>query len=218
MQNQSWHGFYGRICLLCALVYSLGLNAQANNPQWQLYKDKQQVQIYTRALPGKALQIKAQTQLPLPPSALPALLDDVTQGPLWIHNCQSVRLLDAKGNIRLVYTRFNAPWPFSDRDMLTRSQSITLANGLQINVASVVDDALMPEQTKLVRMRKVTGQWQAIQQEVNGELITTFSYQGSGDPGGSLPTWLANKILIDSTFRTFVAMREQLEHYAFDHD
>ncbi len=42
------------------------------------------------------------------------------------------------------------------------------------------------------------------------ENTTEITYQGYGDPGGAVPNWLANRLIKNSSFETFVNMRKQI--------
>jgi hypothetical protein len=62
-----------------------------------------------------------------------------------------------------------------------------------------------------IRMQGVYGEWVVEQQDQ----MIRVSYQGSGDPAGNMPTWLANRLLLDSTWQTMqnLFMQIQLPQY-----
>ena len=62
-----------------------------------------------------------------------------------------------------------------------------------------------PPHPKYVRMQNMHGLWEAIQLE-NGK--SEITYTGGGNPGGNLPTFIANKEMISSMFKTFHNLRE----------
>jgi hypothetical protein len=116
-----------------------------------------------------------------------------------MHNCIEVKILDEiSPTERLVNSFFAAPWPVKDRDMIFYSKTTFTNNTVKIEISDKGDS--IPEHSKYVRMQNMYGLWEASPLE-NGR--TEITYTGSGNPGGNLPTFIANKELITSMFKTF---------------
>jgi hypothetical protein len=166
---------------------------------WKLEKQKNNVSIYSKKNDSGFKQILVKTTVDANPYALVALLDDVTFSPQWIHNCLEVKVLEEiSPTERLVNSFFAAPWPVKNRDMVFFS-STTINDGVvQIEISDRGNTT--PHNSKYVRMQNMHGIWKAIQLE-NGK--SEITYTGGGNPGGNLPTFIANKELISSMFKTF---------------
>jgi hypothetical protein len=166
---------------------------------WKLEKQKNNVSIYSKKSDSGYKEILVKTIVEANPYALVALLDDVAFAPQWMHNCIEVKILDEiSPTERLVNSFFAAPWPVKDRDMVFYSKTIFTNNTVKIEISDRGDST--PQHSKYVRMQNMYGLWQAYELE-NGR--TEITYTGSGNPGGNLPTFIANKELITSMFKTF---------------
>jgi hypothetical protein len=167
--------------------------------EWKLEKQKNDVSIYSKETNTGYKEILVKTTVNTNPHSLIALLNDVTFSPNWIHNCLKVIVLDETSSTeRLVHTFFKAPWPVTDRDMVTSSTTIISDNKIQIQISDKSETR--PQQPKFVRMQDMHGLWEAIPLR-NGK--SEITYTGGGNPGGNLPTFIANKELITSMFKTF---------------
>ena len=183
--------------------------------EWQLQKSQEPVQVFTRvkADPQRNLdyqEILATTIVSAPPHALINLLEETAKAPEWIDNCIQVTLLSKKTpHINIVQSTFAAPWPLKNRDMVTLSTVHQEGEKIIIEITDAGD--IYPQQQNTVRMQHVSGQW-TISPKANG--LTEIIYQGSGDPAGNIPAWLANKVLIMSTFNTFIKLTQRLNEDA----
>ena len=166
---------------------------------WKLEKQKNNVSIYSKKADTGYKKILVKTTVEANPHALIALLDDVAFTSQWIHNCIEVKILDQiSPTERLINSFFTAPWPVKNRDMVFYSKTTFSNNTVQIEIKDRGDTT--PQHPKYVRMQNMYGLWQASALDDGRSEIT---YTGSGNPGGNLPTFLANKELINSMFKTF---------------
>jgi len=184
----------------CLLVLTLLLNI--NNSwagDWKLEKQQYNVSIYSKKSDSGYKKILVKTTVEANPHALIALLDDVAFSSKWIHNCIESKILDqVSPTERLINSFFTAPWPVKNRDMVFYSKSTFSNDTVQIEITDRGDTT--PQHPKYVRMQNMYGLWQASSLD-NGR--SEITYTGSGNPGGNLPTFLANKELISSMFKTF---------------
>ncbi|MGS2721518.1 START domain-containing protein [Paraglaciecola aestuariivivens] len=196
-------------CKLKTLIYltillgSLCLN-QVDAQEWKLEKQKGQVQIYSQQTESGYKNVLAKTTVKAPAKALVALLDDISAGPDWIHNCLGIKLIEQLSTSeKLMQTFFSAPWPVKNRDMVTLSHTQYLDDKIQITITD--KSTHIEPHKKYVRMHSVMGVWQA---QVNAQGLTEITYQGGGNPGGNLPTFLANKEVITSFYHTFINLTQ----------
>jgi len=166
---------------------------------WKLEKQKNTVSIYSKQTDSGYKEIMVKTIVETKPHALVALFNDVAFSSQWIHNCIEVEMLDVVSpSERLVNTFFEAPWPVKNRDMVTLSSVITSDIAVQIKISDRGN--AIPHHKKFVRMQNMHGLWEAKLIEDGKSEIT---YTGGGNPGGNLPTFVANGELISSMFKTF---------------
>jgi hypothetical protein len=171
-----------------------------------LEKDQNGVTVHSRETSNGYIEVKAHTQVKTDPSSLIKLLDDTNAAPEWIAHCRSVEIIDWFANTkRTVRTNFSAPWPIKDRDMITASSATIdpIDKSVVINVSDKGNQ--YATLSNYQRMRNVQGTWTT---KVLDNGILDISYQGYGEAAGSIPKWLANKLLISSTHETFSELRK----------
>jgi len=171
---------------------------------WKLEKQKNNVSIYSKQTDSGYKEILVKTTVETNPHTLIALLADVSFSSKWIDNCLEVKILnEASPSERLIHTFFAAPWPVKDRDMVTLSTTTFTNNTVQIIISDRSDAT--PHHPKYVRMLNMHGLWEANALE-NGK--SEITYTGGVNPGGKLPTFIANKEMISSMFKTFQNLKK----------
>lgn len=188
-------------------LFMLFLPQTTSAQQWQLQKQQGEVKVYSRPTDSNYIEIKATTTAKAKPIALIALLDDTDAAPSWIAHCKKIEIIDwFGGEERTVHSYFSAPWPLTDRDMLTFSKTrIDKRGNVHIKVSDKGDQhARLPS---YVRMQRITGQWTA-RNIGNGKIEIT--YQGYGEDGGSIPVWLANHLSVRASLTTFSNLRKRI--------
>jgi len=66
----------------------------------------------------------------------------------------------------------------------------------------------IPEEQGFVRVAQVEGFWKFLPL---GADRTQVTYQVHTEPGGSVPSWLANKFVVDAPFNTLKALKDRAE-------
>lgn len=193
--------------LLLSAVLMLGL-AQAQAAEWRLVKDEGGIQVYLQRVAGSSYQaFRGVTRMRAEMPRLLALQEDVGAACAWIHACIEQKLLRQQGDLSWTYTRFYSPWPVKPRDSVLQIATRRGADGSVTRILRGVADYL-PVQPGFVRVSKVEGQWILTPQE-GGEVEVV--YQLYSEPGGSVPSWLANSFVVDAPFNTLQALRQLAE-------
>lgn len=147
-------------------------------------------------------QVEAKMLTQMSAIAFIELLDSAPRNCSWMHNCKSVTLLrKSEENVREIQTRFDSPWPFSDRLMLTKS--VIEYNQDKSEVAVYVSESgLLPTADELnntVLVKKPKGIWRVSRVSEHYEL----SYIGSADADIAIPAFLLKHTLLSATQKTF---------------
>jgi hypothetical protein len=147
-------------------------------------------------------------------SAFIALLNDTGRIPQWMDSVSQVSVIEKPGlQSDLVQTRFRAPWPVADRDMVTLSEYFQPGPCSLVLEISDRHDAL-PVIEGYVRMRDVRTRWTLEAQAVGR---VTIDYQSYANPSGNLPRWMANQASLQATYRTLQALRRELSTERYTH-
>ncbi|MBX8553285.1 START domain-containing protein [Pseudomonas cichorii] len=193
-----------RMAVVCGLTVLLTGVAQAED--WQVAKDEEGIKVSLSDVPGsKYKAYRGLTTINASVAKLRALQEDVVGACAWIHECQSQKLLKHEGNKAWTYTRFNTPWPVTPRDSILL---ITSEEGADGSLTRNIDEQsnYLPEEKGFVRVAEVKGFWKLVPKGPN---LTEVTYQVHTDPGGSVPSWVANKFVVDAPFNTLKALKER---------
>jgi hypothetical protein len=176
--------------------------------EWALRKDEWGVQVYTRSLDWtKHKEYKGVVYIRSTPEKLLSVVQDVSTYPIWMHNTYDAKLLRKSGNEFVTYFVNDAPWPVSDRDMVTKFVVNRInAQTMRLDMTAAPKEA--PEIGGMVRITFLQGFW-LFEDLGNGTCRVT--QQVVTDPGGSIPAWLANSAIIDTPFFILSKLRKHLE-------
>lgn len=180
----------------------------AHAEQWQVAKNEDGVKVSLSEVPGsKYKAYRGETTIKASVAKLRALQEDVVGACAWIHECKSQKLLKHEGSQGWTYTQFNTPWPVTPRDSVLH---VTNVEGVDGSVTRELkgEPGFIPEEKGFVRVSQVEGYWKLVPKGPN---VTEVTYQVHTEPGGSVPSWLANKFVVDAPFETLRALRKKAE-------
>ncbi|WP_372768659.1 START domain-containing protein [Pseudoalteromonas sp.] len=193
--------------LLLLLLFCPELSAL----EWQRVKNKHGIEVYQHALPNGLLKLKAYMLTEGCLASFEALLLDTQNAEQWLSSAQSVKVIESPSpDEHLVYTRFNAPWPIQNRDMVTYSRIFRTSNS-QTQIGIQAAPNVYPMQDNYIRIEHVEASWVINQGSQNS---ISIEYQAIADPAGKIPYWLGNSVAKSNVFKTFKKMRERLKLYS----
>ncbi|WP_339482244.1 MULTISPECIES: START domain-containing protein [unclassified Pseudomonas] len=201
-------GSLHRMAVLCGLTVLLA-TATAQAEDWQVAKEKDGIKVSLSEVAGskyKAYRGVAVMKTTL--AKLRALQEDVPGACAWIHECKSQKLLKHEGNQSWTYTQFNTPWPVTSRDSVLEVTTEEGADGSLTRKLKGVPNYL-PQEQGFVRVTQIDGFWKFTPKGADQIEVT---YQVHTEPGGDVPSWLANKFVVDAPFNTLKALKERAEN------
>jgi hypothetical protein len=201
-----------RLFIASLIIASCSFVAHGETTDWELEQEDTdlQLKIYTREIAGSNLdEFKGELVVETTLTALTALLLDSSAAPQWMHECETFEVIEqADEQNAVIYFVNGAPWPVSDRDAVISSSLTqdpeTLA--VRIDVNAVVGK--IPEDDDYVRIPRMNGFW-SFTPLANGKVNVV--YQVHAEPGGSLPAWLANSVVVDTPYYTMSNMLDMLK-------
>lgn len=195
-----------RIAVVCGLTVLMAAAAQAED--WQVAKDADGIKISLSEVAGSQYKAyRGVTTIKASVAKLRSLQEDVVGACAWIHECKSQKLLKHDGAQSWTYTQFNTPWPVTPRDSVLLVTSEQGADGTLTRTLKG-EPTYVPEEKGFVRVAQVEGFWKLVPK---GADQTEVTYQVHTEPGGSVPSWLANKFVVDAPFNTLKALKERAE-------
>jgi len=176
---------------------------------WELEKDESGIQVYTRAV--KSSSIKEYKAITIVKGSIKSLVNKIIDGEQlkkWNYKTIRSELLEKKSkNKYIIYMYNNLPWPAKDRDHISELEVITVSDSL-ITVTIKSDAKRIPEKKGVIRVVEFSGLW-ILEKTKEGVKVTQQMY---GDPGGYLPSFIVNSMLVNAPFNTFKRLKEQLDN------
>ncbi|MFF7710161.1 START domain-containing protein [Pseudomonas sp. NPDC007930] len=196
-----------RLAMLFTLA-SLPL-ASAWAEDWKVAKQEDGITVSLADVPGSSYKAyRGSAVINASVEKIRLLQEDLTNAcHTWMNECKDARVLKVEGNQAWTYTQFNTPWPVTPRDSVVRVTTETQPDGgLTRSIEGL--PTYMPEQKGFVRVTQVQGFWKLVPKGPN---VTEVTYQVHTEPGGSVPSWVANKFVVDAPFTTMKGLRAAAE-------
>jgi hypothetical protein len=187
---------------------SLLITAAAQADEWKVAKSEDGITVSLSEVAGSQYKAyRGVTTIKASIARLRALQEDVAGACAWVHECKAQKILKHEGDKAWTYSQFNTPWPVTPRDSVLKITTIEGADGsLTRNLEG--QPKYIPEEKGFVRVAQVEGFWKFVPK---GPGETEVIYQVHTEPGGSVPSWLANKFVVDAPFNTLKALRERAQ-------
>lgn len=197
----------GALLLTTPLLHSSQAWAQAED--WKLAKDEDGVQVYLSEVKGSRYKsFRGVTLVKADVSTLGRLQENLRVSCAWLYACAQMRLLKYTDAAIWVYLDTKLPWPAAPRDLVVKVVTEDTADGGMIRHLQAAPDYLPPVKDR-IRVPSLSGTWQMIPK---GPKLTEVTYEMQGEPGGSVPSWLANQFVVDAPFESLRMLKVVAEH------
>lgn len=203
--------------LMFSLIFSFNVSAESKDTKWELEKSKKSIglNIYTRYIKGSDLKaFKAEVTVKQPIGAVFSVLADHDNSCNWIANCAEYQMFEQSEGANYSYMVNEAPWPVSNRDAIVRSVVSQNQETFEVMITLEGKPKYLPKTEDNIRIPKMDGFWKLIPVD---EDTTTIVYQVHANPGGGLPTWLSNSVVVDTPYDTMRGLLKQLKKEKYDH-
>ena len=174
---------------------------------WKLERDKDGIKVYTRDSDKSAFdEFRATMQLNQSIHSFVAVMRDVESLHEWAYNVKNARPLKMMGDsLQYYYSEVSIPFPFTDRDGIYRNRYTWKSDSSLL----IIDIDILPDYIEkvedLVRIPFGKGFWRV---KVFGETRIDITFQMVVDPGGSVPSWMANMFVNETPTYTLTKLRE----------
>ncbi|MEO5569701.1 MAG: START domain-containing protein [Bacteroidia bacterium] len=181
-----------------------------DNGTWVLRKNQDDIRVYTRSISTSDFkELKCTTRVKSSMSAIVKLLIDVDHFKGWIYKCTEATLIKKVSAREVIsYQLFDAPWPVDDRDVVANCYVTQDEKTKIVVVRSVVANVLIPEKKGIVRIKNFRTTY-TLTPKGNGWI--EIDYELGTEPGGSVPAWLANMVMVNGPFTSQQAMSALLQ-------
>lgn len=195
-----------RMTLLATAV--MGFAGTALAEDWKLEKEDDGVTVFLSPVAGsKYKAYRGVVDIKADVAKINALQEDVAGSCKWIHACAEMRLLKTEGDNSWTYSKIDMPWPVTGRDVVIHVTTEKTADGGLIRHLKA-EPTYIPEEKGEIRVPKLIGEWKLVPK---GAGVTEVTYQVQTEPGGSIPSWLANSFVVDAPMNTLKGLRSAAE-------
>ena len=192
---------------VAVIVGLSALSTLAFAEQWEEVKSADGIKVSLSKVEGSDYKAyRGVVLIKAPVAKIRALQEDVAGSCAWIHECKLQKLLKHEGDQSWTYAQFNTPWPVTPRDSVLHVTTLQEADGSVTRKIEGVPTYL-PEEKGFVRVAAADGYWKLVPK---GD-ATEVTYQLHTNPGGSVPSMVANKFVVDAPFNTLKALKEKAE-------
>ena len=204
--------FFTSILLLTTSTLAEEIPLEADN--WEEQKKEGGITIYIRPHPNSSFEaFKAVAILDAPLNNIMAVMANPLSCIEWVHGCTESYGFDEKNfNDRYAYSVNDMPWPFKDRDYVLHikttskpgSNKILMHMNASADKKSVSDDYLRVSVAQTIYIL-----------EALDNNKTKMTWLQHVEPGGVLPGWLVNSLIVDIPIKSLQALEDiaQKEKY-----
>ena len=188
------------------LMMCFTLNAQT----WNFIKEKDGIRIYTMTPDHSPFKcFKGETVFHTTMEKLSKYIGNVENVDWWDKNVREIKVLYSEPDKLIKYYLIYAvPWPLSDRDLCVEAKiTIDPVTGEKVVSAKPLLD-VVPEKEGIVRIRHY---WQKWTLKPNGKNNIQAVLEGFVDPGGNVPSWLYNMVIVDTPLKVMRGIKKLVE-------
>lgn len=187
------------------------LPAQA--AEWQLASHEPGLTLYTRNIDGQDLkEFRGVVRVQASMRQVVEMLADADSMPQWFFNMREARLLEINAPDKsFLYFVIKGLWPVSDRDAVVRLHLQQDAKTQVLTFAATAVPEHYPPMRNRVRIPRLQASWTITPVSAT---TTEIRLDGHADPGGSIPVWMANLVVVELPRVTLRNLRQRLETQA----
>ncbi len=194
--------------VLFFLILLFSFTSSFAQRNWELVEEKDGIQVYIKDNPISDFKaFKGIITLNTDFESIHQILTDHSIHHEVFPNNAGAKLIDEKeGEFQIYYSLVDSPWPVDDRDGVYKTVFDFQENTRRYYIEAI--DGYVEEKPDVVRISETRSEWVLTKME---DGMIKIEYEVFSDPGGSVPSWLANAAIVDQPIETLSAIRERLK-------
>lgn len=174
---------------------------------WKLELDKEGIRVFTRYVEGSDFkEFKADMVMDGTLSEIADIIADVEKFPEWSYKTTSVKIIKKEGNTIQYFYVSDTPKFLKTRVAFFESEKSIDPKTNEITFSLINIQGNQPISDNEILIPTMKGYWKLTPLDDNKVRVTM---QMLTEPGGIIPAWLANLVVVDSPFVTLKGLREQ---------
>jgi hypothetical protein len=211
MVIKNTHGSHSIIsALFLGVMISLSVTSDLFSQPWKFIKEKDGIKVYTRQQENSPVKsFKGVADIKSGYAKIYAIVGDVRGSDHWDENIKELKVISSdKDKSFCYYLVYSTPWPLQNRDLCVEAIIKKDSATGDIEILAQSRPKLVPEQKDLVRIKEY---WQKWTVHPIDNTHTRLTIEGTVNPGGSIPAWLANMVITDTPLKMLHDIRERVE-------
>ena len=203
---------YNQSMKIIMMIFGLAVVLFAN--EWRLVKEKNDIKVYTREVEGSDfLEFRGETVVEGSIAALVAVLYDTQNCPAWLHECSfGMTLEEVSFEENYIFEIYDLTFPVSDRGVILHSMLSWNDDGASLETYEVQTfceerDSSRCQKVKsldVTPIKRSSGRYTFTTLDDNR---TNVVWQQHVEPGGNIPTWLVNAMVVDLPYETLLKLQ-----------
>ena len=196
---------------MAALLVAADPSPSPGASDWEVLANKDGLLLERRA-EGALYEVRATAESSLSPAAIFETIWKQREHPQFVPYLKRLDLLSEDGDERVAYEQVAIPLA-RNRDYTVRLQKRVDADAQRYEVAfATANDAGPPPNKDYIRVPAIRGRWQ-VEPGPDGK-GAKLRYEVFSDPGGTLPSWLLNRVQGEAVGRLVRAMLQRTREQA----
>ncbi len=190
----------------------------AGADDWTLAKESDGITVYTRAIEGSEyLEFRGESVVEGSVAALVSILYDTPASPEWLHQCSfAMTLEELTFDENYIFQLYDLPFPVSNREVVLHSQLYWTQEGVRLETQEAnsycdehqVDRCVKVKESDLIHISRSRGHYLFTPID---DKRTKIIWQQHIEPGGSIPIWLANALVVDIPFNSLSQLQRLVQ-------
>jgi len=155
------------LILLITNSFSL-LYAQSD---WTLQKEDDEIKVFFRQKEENLYEIRVNTQFNVSADYIIYHIENIEKYPEWVYRCTDAKYIENKPDSKVIRTITNIPWPFKDRDVISKIYKPKRKGNITKLFSEAIPD-LFPIDNNYVRQEFSEARW--ILQDNGDHTIVTY--------------------------------------------
>jgi len=182
--------------------------------EWKLNADKDGVTLFAREVSGHSeMQFKGVCIVNRPLGSIGSVLSDTASYPKWFFKCIEAKKIPTKNPSEfhfLLYVAIDAPWPFTDRDVVYKTEvNLDFASGKVVIRSIALKKPLIPLRKQYVRITDSEQQW--ILEEISVDR-TRITFINRTNAAGPFANFISNPGTHDTMIHSLKNLKKMLNH------
>ena len=175
---------------------------------WKLESEVAGIKLYSRVIEGSPFrQVKATAAVGASFEAVVGILTDYANYKLWMNNITDSQVIEQSSDtVHYVYAYEDAPWPVQNRYCVSKMTMTKEEDDATLQFESV--PRYMKSPRDAIEFASHKGHWKVQRSKTGCEI----EYLLESNPGGHVPSWLANQMAYGGPVKTMQNLRTLAEN------